>query len=1082
MPGSSTHNSSLVEALSPDLAFGRHVVTAVLVAHDGMRWLPETLEAVLRQSRPVQRLVTVDNGSRDRTAGQLADAVGEQRVVPLRRDTGFGAAVAQALRHPAAGMEFLPREGAGALSGAVTGQPVEWIWLLHDDSAPAPDALAQLLKVADEDRFAAVLGPKIRDWHDRRRLVEAGVTIDGAGRRETGLEVREVDQGQHDGVHETLAVSTAGMLVRRDVWDALGGLDPDLPLFRDDIDFGWRANSAGYKVVVVTDAVMWHAEASARRRRVIAAAGDHPRRLDRRNAMFVLFANLPFAPLLWVMVRNLFGSLLRTAVFLVGKQPAHALDEVVALTSIAAHPGRLLRARRRRARGRRRHYATIRRLMPPRGHELRRLGDMVGGLLTGAGPVDSGGRHHAALGASLVEEDDALLVEDGVWRRRLAHPAVVMCAALALVSLVAARGLLVGGRLGGGALPPVSGGAAGLWASYAASWHAVGLGSPVSAPPYQALMALLATILLGKVWLAVDVVLFGCVPFAAATAYLASGRVTSYRPVRICVAGAYALLPPVTGAIAAGRIGSAAVVVLVPVFGMLFAGVLSGSRRLAMRSAWGCALLLAVATAFVPMSWVLAAAVCFAAVRWLGCRRGYATIVLVTPMVLLLPWSLRLVRHPSLFAMEAGLHRPDLVEPALDPLAIVLLRPGGPGTGPWWFPAVVVAAGVVALLAVGRHKPVIVGWGVAVMGMTAAVVLTSFEITGLDGRAAPPWPGVPLAVAGAGLLLAAATGGDRLRQAIADRGWRRRAGRAALAAGGAVPAVVGVLWSVGAVPGPLSNDNPEVLPAFVVASSDNGARPRTLVVRREDDGHVAYAVLRGEAAPLGASETPPPTEARQRFDQIVAALASGRGGSEARELAAFGVRYVLLPAPLDGALLRTFNGVPGLERLSVTDSGALWRVTTPAARLRLVAGDGAATPLPAGRVGAWPTVPPGPDGRWLVLAEPADDAWHADVDGTELRPRVAGGWAQAFEVPASGGKLDLGHGRWRNLWLSLQGIATFVVVVLALPGRREDDQDEGIERRERRRGRRTPGRRARGHRVRDTGPQERVPAEVGTSR
>ena len=47
------------------------------------------------------------------------------------------------------------------------------------------------------------------------RLLEVGVTISGTGRRETGLEPGEYDQGQHDEVRQVLAVNTAGMLVRR---------------------------------------------------------------------------------------------------------------------------------------------------------------------------------------------------------------------------------------------------------------------------------------------------------------------------------------------------------------------------------------------------------------------------------------------------------------------------------------------------------------------------------------------------------------------------------------------------------------------------------------------------------------------------------------------------------------------------------------------------------------------------------------------------------------------------------------------------------------------------------------------------
>ena len=76
---------------------------------------------------------------------------------------------------------------------------MEWIWLLHDDCEPAPDALEQMLRAASRNRSTAVLGPKLKDLADRQVLREAGVTVDRAGRRCTGIEPGEIDQGQHDG-------------------------------------------------------------------------------------------------------------------------------------------------------------------------------------------------------------------------------------------------------------------------------------------------------------------------------------------------------------------------------------------------------------------------------------------------------------------------------------------------------------------------------------------------------------------------------------------------------------------------------------------------------------------------------------------------------------------------------------------------------------------------------------------------------------------------------------------------------------------------------------------------------------------
>ena len=192
-------------------------------------------------------------------------------------------------------------------------EDAEWVWILHDDANPAPDALAELLAAAEADPEADVLGPKLREWPSLRRLLEVGVTISGTGRRETGLERSEYDQGQHDDVRTVLAVNTAGMLVRRSVLEELGGFDEQLAVFGNDIDFGWRAAAAGHKTIVVPAAVVFHVEAAHRGVRRTPLTGRHTHYQERRAAMYTLLANARGRALPWQVVRLGFGTLLRVA-------------------------------------------------------------------------------------------------------------------------------------------------------------------------------------------------------------------------------------------------------------------------------------------------------------------------------------------------------------------------------------------------------------------------------------------------------------------------------------------------------------------------------------------------------------------------------------------------------------------------------------------------------------------------------------------------------------------------------------------------------------------------------------------------
>lgn len=891
-----------------------HTVTAIVVSHDGARWLGETLDALLRQTRTVDRVVGVDNGSRDGSAALLTGTLGPNAVLTLPRSTSFGQAVTEVLDRL--------EEAEGQ----------EWIWLLHDDCAPEEGALEALLHVADRDPAVAVLGPKLRDWLDRRLLLEVGVTVDRTGRRDTGLEPREFDQGQHDGVRDVLSVSTAGMLIRRDVWDEVGGLDPFLPIFRDDLDLCWRVRSAGHRVYNVTRAVARHAEAAARRRRRITVSGDHPRRLDRRNAMFVVMANLPLRALPWTLVRNLAGSLFRTLLFLLAKRPGDALDEIVALGSILVHPTRLIRARRIRARSRGPEHTRTLRLLTPPGAGWRRLNDRLQSHLAGTGFVESAGRHHAVT--PVQEDGEELLTDAGMTRRVLGNPGTLLFAALTAVTLAAERGLWGGSLLGGGALVPVIGGASDLWDLYTSGAGRAGGGW---APPYVAVLAALSTVLFGKTWLAVSVLLLGCVPLAGLSAYLAIRSLVPGRWARVWPAASYALLPVATGAIAAGRLGTAVVFVLLPAYAALAFVLLTGDRRRARRAAWGLGLLLAVGTAFAPLVYPLTLVLgALAALAYP--RRGLVTSVVIAfgvPVALLLPWLAQVLSAPGRLLLEAGLHRPGLTDAVPPAWAPPLLGPGGPGTPPPWVTAGLVGVCLAALLMRRGRRIVAAGWGVALFGVLAAILVGRTPATSLNGDAqAPAWPGVPLALAATGMLVIAALTAGRV---AAFRATGREAGRATGRARGAAafavtavalstPLLTAGMWIKDGAAGPIDGNLPAALPALVTANSSAG--DLTLLLRDRDDG-LSFAVLRGRTPLIGESDIPTPPGPRDRIAVAAGGLLSGRGGNDAEVLAAHGVRFVVVSPPVTPEISDALDSQPALARMSLSRALGVWRLARP---------------------------------------------------------------------------------------------------------------------------------------------------------
>lgn len=1060
-----SHTAAQDGAVHPE--FPRHVVTAVLVSHDGARWLPDALAGLLGQERPVQYAVAADTGSGDDSARLVTEALGDDRVLHLARRTGFGQAVEEAMRiAPVLTPEELPylrrpsgwdpvtrswRDDAYDLPELPYGEPVQWLWLLHDDCAPEPDALAQLLRVVDNELElgrddVAVVGPKLRGWYDRRQLLEVGVSIANSGRRWTGLDRREQDQGQHDHVRTVLSVSSAGMLVRRDVFEQLGGFDRRLPLMRDDVDLCWRAHRAGHRVLVAPEAVVRHAEAASRERRTVDCVGRtaaSPHKVDKAGAVYTLLVNTRAAALPWILLRLVLGTLLRTVAYLVGKVPGQAVDEIRGLLGTLLRPERILAGRRRRGPSQV-DKAELRPLFPPPGATVRATVEQVAGNFSGGSDSDtsSAGRHGGAVESGPGGDDaDFLEIEQFARLRRIARrPGPVLFLALLAISLVACRALLGGGALAGGALLPAPASAGDLWSSYGAAWHPVAAGGTPAAPPYLAVVATLASLLFGSTGLAVTVLLVGSVPLAGFTAYFASRPLVTSRLLRAWAAITYAFLPAVTGALAGGRIGTAVLAVLLPLIaraGIAAAGLANRSKGPgSWRATWAYALLLTLATAFTPIVWPLALIL---GLGVLVLRRGDLVpqalrflAQLGTPLLVLAPWSLTLL--PAGFSTEAGLAYGASSASATDLLGA---SPGGPGTVHGLMLVGIVLAALAALLRSERRLGILTAWAVALAGLVLAA---------LSNHSA--WAGPATLVYGIALLAAAALGADGARARVAEQsfGWRQPVAALIALASAAGPLLVAAGWMIGGADGPVERRDPVQVPAFVAEDAGTADRARTLILDSDSTARVRYSLVRGSGARMGDAELAAADGGNARLDKVVANLVAGSGADQAGQLGGFAVRYVLVHKGAPREITRVLDATPGLSRLSQQDGSALWRVDQQVSRATLVpaGGSGTARPVAAGPVEIHTTIPSGSGSRVLRLADTASEGWTATLDGRALTRTTVDGWAQGFQLPAAGGRLDVTYEAplAHTAWLWAQGALAVVLVVLALPGRRRDIDDD----------------------------------------
>ena len=1051
------------------------VVTGVLVVHDGAAWLPECLDALALQTRPLDRLVIVDTGSTDdgrqiaATHGRVHHVISEVQTISAPRESTFGSAVGQAVE----------RLSVGSVSAQAPTR-AEWLWLLHDDSAAAPQALSHLLDAARRSPSVGVAGPKLTTWDDPSRLLEVGSAVTRSGRRMGGPAAGDPDQGQHDHRSDVLAVSTSGMLIRRDVFHKLRGFDPAFGQFHADLDLCWRAHLAGDRVVVAPKARMREAAASANGQRFPLVSPVAARRRDRSHGRQVALArcSLYAVPVLalWIAVASLGSAVL----LLVAKRPRAASAALVDLGSLLT-PWRPLAARWRSRGIRRVRRRDLRGLFvsPKAGiaHTFDTIRDAVafGPSLSGDDGVDSA--RSQETGPVADDADEFAGPKRGVAPRILRHPgflAVMVSLTLAAATWRSLLGDLVpGSGLGfaGGELLPMSSDASGLWHAWLDGWHGAGLGNALESPPHLPALAAGAWVLEQLPFIAISKssvgvliawLLAGAIPASTWTAYLAARVVTRAAWPRVWAALAWGSLATLTTAAAGGRVGAVVAHILLPLVAAGFVCAATGSAR--SWATFGAAAALGLTGAFNPL---LGAVGAFAALVLLVLARGRtrfrAAVLLLVPIGLLGPWVLRLVEDPLLLLTGPGLTVWQGASVA--PWQLALLHPGGPGPYPGWLSAPIVLAGLVAMCRREMSSPLmtvlaaLAVTGLA-LGLAAPLVIVGLVPPGLAGAGTPitGWAGTGLDLAALALIAAALRGYCLLRVErgrLTGRRWPRGFGwRRVLVAPVVATAVLGVAASM-AMTGWLGLGRilTGKAPSTPAVAADQAAGPsgsRLLVMTRDADA-IDYQLVASEPGrvvrDLPAAEISPDALLAAAVKIMVSESASTSATAAHDALANLGVGFVGFRGGPTEPLVTRLDGTAGLTKLSDAQGLTLWRVlprenAVSSSRLRLVDDEGdplASIPVTGDHartnVGVGPsTTGAAENGRWLVAAEPPGWAGHASVTFAGREVAAVGGREQpTYLLTAGAGQLSITLAPTHQWWRWGQLGLLLIVLFLAVP-------------------------------------------------
>lgn len=1027
-------------------------VVAVVVVHEPGAWFVETLESLARQDYPnLNTLFLVAGGTTDTDGRDIGQRIRATLPTAFIRIVEGG---------PSGGPGFGPT--ANAVLDVVEGDS-GFFCLCHDDVALAPDAIRLMVEELYRSN-AGIVGPKLVSWDNARLLQDVGLDVDRFGEPASRVDPGEFDQEQADAVADVFAVPSACMLVRADLFRALGGFDDSMRFHGEDIDLGWRAHITGARVVVAPSARVRHRGELELRRPDLSHTVMRARNHMRSTMTLTAGSRLPLRML------ELIGlTIVEVVLGVFAGRFSEAWAAVRALVGAVPRVPTYL--------ARRGSIAKQRRVSDHEVHGLQSRGS---------------NRLRSFVRAREMRTFIGVGETTRRWRDRSLAP-IITWVVVAVAVLIASRSFISGSVPVIGEFLPFPSGAGDLWRSFTSGWNGNGLGATSPNPTGLATLAAgsvfwLFDMSLGLTALVVGLILLGGLGVWRLTDLFPSNRE------RVVALITYVAMPLVPGVVSTGRLGALVAFAAVPWFVHLLRvsvgigtadpasaavdlvdGIVDLEPRERVRRAAVLAIVAALAAALAPPVLVIfAGVVVVIALCSFAAGSGWPTAAWIGGLGLgacVVAWLLNF---------------PASTTWSWESLSSVSLA-GPTGRGLADVAAMDVGEAELGRLGLALYLPVVTGlllaraWRLTWSARAAGLVVVFGALAVLEDRGdlpvRMPEVGFLLAPAALGLAIAAASAVSSFSSDVAGGtfGWRQPVGLLSVAAVGVgmFPSLLSITdgsWYAPTttmaqlVETQIAPDD-ELGDFRVLYLGDPRLLPGAPIDVESGDGGFGEGigmVLTEPGLPGIADRwVAPHTDAD---DALRAALAdiggnlTQRGG---RLLAPFGIRYIVVPVydgavstpdhPVDipSGLLGALGAQLDLELRYSAPNYVLYenRSAYPAAALFTGAAAGsAAAQTPADLVRAdltsgtpaLGTVLDDRSGRGTLeagvfqLAVPFDDNWKLTVNGENVPARAGLGVMTAFDVPAAGpAELSYEQPGSRRNQLLLQAVLWVAALVVA---------------------------------------------------
>ena len=207
-------------------------VTAIIVNWNNKDVIVECIQSLLDQNRNEIDIIVSDNGSKDDSVEFIRKCFPSIKIIENGENLGFGSAV---------------NRGLGLAKG-------DYLLFLNSDLKLHSKCVGELAKVLESDSNVGGTIPKILHINKQSTINSLGVLINY-----TGIAYPNLLGEKDPGYQEPFESACGGIfMLRREVYETVGGFDEDLFLYHEDHDLSWRIRLAGWHLKVAPQAIMYH--------------------------------------------------------------------------------------------------------------------------------------------------------------------------------------------------------------------------------------------------------------------------------------------------------------------------------------------------------------------------------------------------------------------------------------------------------------------------------------------------------------------------------------------------------------------------------------------------------------------------------------------------------------------------------------------------------------------------------------------------------------------------------------------------------------------------------------------------------